>query len=289
MPATCSACTKPTDLRLCSSCMGQLVADLKSLAPHWERRTGQLVRIPGLIEDLEVTLTRQARIGERSGPRSSEVPLPYHSAASVDLETLRDGLHLWCKTVAEHRGVTVDAELEPVALSKWLLRWAGEVARLDTADELHGDVSAMIRAARRTVDLPPERKFVGPCNGVQATTETEGCGADLYIHVRPGQLPEHVTCATTDCAAKYPMQSRRAWLLEQAVDRLLTAAELSRAIRELIPGKPISPNLISQWASRGLRGRRLTPYLPHPRDPHKRQRYRVGEVIEFAHQVMSQT
>jgi hypothetical protein len=289
MSATCSVCTSPTDLRLCTSCLSRLTADLRSLLPREVLVNDRPVRIPGLVEDLEVTLTRQARIGERSGPRSSEVPLPYHSAASVDLETLRDGLSLWCKTIAGARGVVVDAEHEPGALAKWLLRWSGEIARHDDAAELYGDIRSMIRAAERTVDLPAEKRYIGPCDGVRATTEVKGCGADLYVMVRPGQTPEYVTCSTEACGGRYPMQSRRAWLLEQAVDRLLTAAEMSRAIRELIPGKPISPNLISQWASRGLRGRRLTPYLPHPRDPHKRTRYRVGEVIEFAHRVMSQT
>jgi hypothetical protein len=276
MPAACSVCTQPTDLRLCSSCLGQLTADLRSLLPHWERRGDDLERVPGLIEDLEVTLTRQARIGERHGPRSAELPLPYHLAASVDLETLRDGLGMWCKTIATHRGVTVDAEQEPAALTMWLLRWTGEIARHDDAGELFGDITAMIRAGRRTVDLPPERKYVGPCDGHQATTELEAyCGQDLYVTVRPGQLPEHVTCATDGCGARYPMQARRVWLLEQAYDRLLTAAEMSRAISELIPGKPISPNRIAQWAARG----KITKYLPHPKDPHKKPRFRVEDII----------
>jgi hypothetical protein len=275
LAATCSVCTQPTDLKLCSNCLGQLTADLRSLLPRDVLLDGRPTRVPGLLEDLEVTLTRQARIGERSGPRSSEVPLPYHSAASVDLETLRDGLGMWAKTIATTRGVVVDADNEPAELAKWLLRWSGEIARHPDAGELYGDVTSMIRAANRTVDLPPDRKYVGPCDGQQATTELEGCGEDLYISVRPGQLPEYVTCATEGCGARYPMKARRAWLLEAAYDRLLTAAEMSRAIGELIPGKPISPNRISQWAARG----KITKYLPHPKDPHKKPRFRVEDII----------
>jgi hypothetical protein len=180
---------------------------------------------------------------------------------------------MWCRTIAEKRGVRLDADIQPDQLARWLLRYPTEAAQLEDAHELFENIHSMTKAARRTIDLAPDRRFLGPC---------DSCGEDLFIWVTPGRLPEKVHCANEECDFSTSVQERRAYLLEAAYDRLLTAAEMSRAIRELVPGKPLSPNLISQWASRGLRGRTLTKYGPHPRDPHERTRFRVEEVIEFA-------
>jgi hypothetical protein len=251
------------DAVLCRGCLDALKAELRSVA--W------------LVEQLGVTLTRQARVGQRNGPRSAETPLPFHLAASTDLESLADELDMWARAVAKQRGIEVDAAREPVALARWLLRWAGEVAQFPDAAELHAGVLSMTEAARRTVDLPPQKRYVGPC---------EDCGNDLYVPALGSGTPRFVRCAARverdgdveACGAEYPLEARRAWLLEQAYDRLLTASEMSRAIRELAPGKPISRNLISQWGARG----RIARYLPHPRDPHGHTRYRVEDVIIVA-------
>jgi hypothetical protein len=153
-------------------------------------------------------------------------------------------------------------------LAAWLLRWAGEVAQHPDAAELHGDVLAMTEAARRTIDLPPQRHFVGPC---------EDCGEDLYC----GPAAKVVACRTPDCGAEYPVEERRIWLLEAAVDQLRTAAELSREL-PWIGGVTIDRKLINQWAVRG----RITKFLPHPRDPHGRVRFRLGEVLERARETV---
>jgi hypothetical protein len=186
---------------------------------------------------------------------------------------------MWATAVAEQRGIDVDEERQAEPLARWLLRWQGAVAQLPDAGELHGDILAMTKGARRTIDLAPDRRFLGPC---------DLCSEDLYVWARPGHLPALVHCANEDCDFSTSVQERRAWLLEAAYDRLLTAAEMSRALRELVPGqsKPISANLISQWASRGLRGQKLTPYLPHAKDPYQRTRFRVEEVIQFARRDM---
>ena len=251
----CQVDARPApDANLCRGCLDTLRAELRAVS--W------------LAEQLEVTLTRQARIGDRNGPRSAERPLPFHPRAAVDLETLRDGLGMWAAAVAEGRGVRLDAAATPVGFAAWLLRWSGEIAQHPDAGECHGDVLAMVEAARRTIDLPPQRHFVGPC---------DECGQDLYC----SQAAKTVTCATPDCGAAYDVAERRIWLLEAAVDQLRTAAELSREL-PWIAGVTIDRKVINQWASRGLGGLVLTPYDPHARDPYGRTRFRVGEVIDFA-------
>ena len=247
----CSIDGRPSnDATICPGCLDQLKAVLRT--------------VPALVDELEVTLSRQARVGTRNGRRGSETPLPFHLRASVDLETLRDGLRLWAGAVAERRGVVLDSPATATGYAAWLVRWSGEVAQHPDAAELHGDVLSMAEAARRTVDLPPTLHFVGPC---------DECGADLYC----GAGASTVTCRTEGCGQAYDVAARRAWLLEAAVDQLRTAAELSREL-PWIGGVVIDRKLINQWAVRD----RITKYLPHPRDPYGRTRFRLGEVLELA-------
>lgn len=265
----CQACPRPcVDANLCRSCVDQLVAELRQI--DW------------LVSQLEITLTRQARVGHRNGPRSSERPLMFHWGASVDLETMRDGLAMWASTVAERRGIRVDADRDPVQLAQWLIRWVGEAAQHPDAAELHGDVISMTRAARRTIDLAPDLRYVGPCDGHQARitpVELGGCGEDLYV----GMHAATVVCATDGCGAEYPIEERRAWLLEQAVDQLRTARQLAYEL-PWIAGVVINAKTIGMWAARG----KLTRYLPHPQDQRFAARFRVGEVIELARTMAEQ-
>lgn len=260
----CAACSRPvSDARLCRSCLDDLKAELR--------------QVPWLTEQLTITLTRQARVGTRNGRRGTETPLVFHLAASVDLETLRDGLSMWCHAVAQQRGVTVDAAHDPVEYAAWLLRWAGEVAQHENADELLGDILAMTKAARRTIDLAPDLRYVGPCDGHRAIEpDTIGCGKDLYASLNAFT----VTCHTDSCTAEYNIETRRIWLLEQAVDQLRTTTQLSREL-PWIAGVVISAKLIGMWAARG----KLTKYLPHPHDTRQATRYRIGEVIELAREM----
>jgi hypothetical protein len=254
----CAVDGRPADSAfLCRGCLDALKAELRSVA--W------------LVEQLGVTLTRQARVGQRNGPRSAETPLPFHLRASVDLETLRDGLGMWALAVAERRGVALDAAATPATLAAWLLRWAGEVAQHPDAAELHGDVLAMTEAARRTIDLPPQKHFVGPC---------DDCGEDLYC----GPSAKVVACRTEGCEFSAEVESRRIWLLEAAVDQLRTAAELSREL-PWIGGVTIDRKRINQWAARG----QVVKYLPHARDPHGYPRFRVGEIIDMARRAVSES
>jgi hypothetical protein len=257
----CTVCTRPvSDAQLCRGCIDQLVAELR--------------QVPWLAEQLEITLTRQARVGHRNGPRSAERPLVFHWGASVDLDTMRTTLAVWAHTVAEARGIQVDAATKPAPLALWITRWVGEAAQHPDAAELHGDILSITRAARRTIDLAPELRYVGPCDGHQALQpETVGCGEDLYV----GMHAFTARCNTEGCDAEYNIETRRAWLLEQAVDQLRTARQLAYEL-PWIAGITITTKVIGMWSARD----KLTKYLPHPKDERKATRFRVGEVIELA-------
>jgi len=252
----CQIDGRPTDVSLCRSCVEDLLVELRSV--DW------------LTRQLTVTLTRQARVGERNGPRSADRPLPYHHGASVDLESLRDGLAMWAREVADRRQVTLDAPHTPQGYARWLLRWPSELASHPDAAELHGDITGLTRAARRTIDRHPDMRFLGPC---------DHCGTDLYAPVHA----DTVACLEEGCDATYPIPERRAWLLEQAADQLRTARQLAYEL-PWIAGVTITAERIGMWAARG----KVTRYLPHPQDERQASRFRVGEIIEHARKMATE-
>lgn len=271
----CDICTQPApDATICSSCVAQLVTELR--------------RLPWLLGQLHITLTRQSRTGERNGGRSAERPLPYDHTASVDLETLHATLRVWCDEIATRRGIPVPSGVT-AALGRWLLLWPSEIAGHPDAAQLHDELMGALRAAERTIDRRPDLKFVGPCDGngasVLAEKYPQGCGEDLYAPVNA----HRVICRVTDCYGVYDVEPRRAWLLEQAADQLRTARQLSDELG-WIAGVHVSSKLIGMWATRGTTTLgKLHTYLPHPTDPRGAQRFRVGEVIDYARAMAQET
>ena len=255
----CQSCTRPTpDVNLCGGCVDTIRAELRS--------------VPWLAARLEVPLTRQTASGQRNGSPSANRPLPFDWSASVDLEALRDTLAVWARDIAARRHVTLDAPHTPTGYARWLLRWPTEIALHPDAGMFHSELVGLTRACRRTIDRHPDMMFLGPC---------DECAADLYAPINAVA----VTCRgehddTTPCGAVFDIPSRRVWLLEQAQDQLRTARQLSAEL-PWIAGVTVTAKLIGMWSVRG----KITPFLPHPQDPDRAARFRVGEVIDRAREM----
>ena len=249
--AECTACSQPApDSTICRHCQAQA-------APH-------LRQIPWLTGQLTITLTRQARIGDRNGPRSTETPVVFHEGASTDLAIIRELLGRWASLVSEHRAVIIDADNSLAGLSRWLLRWNGAAAQHPDAADYLTELTHATRDAQRTIDRAPDMRCLGPC-------DIDGCEAWLYV-------PMHATvayCPSPDCDAEYSVEDRRAWLLEQAVDQLLTAAQIADQL-PWIAGVRIDRKLINKWSSRD----QIHRYDPHHADKRQAPRFRVGEVVD---------
>lgn len=268
----CHICQAPVNgLNLCAQHVAELETELRDLAGKAVGQDGR--KLDSLVAELETTHSRQARLSS-GGPRaqSAETPLPYHPTASSVANTLRGTLLLAISTLASQRQIDKPVETASTAeIADWLYLHIGDIAKVEAAGDLWRSLTSSTARPRRIIDRPPSRRYVGPC---------DECGRDLYVPAVRHGGHDTVRCQTPGCGAEYPMEQRRVYLLEQAYDRLLTAAEMSRAIRNLLPGDRLSidPPLIRKWAQRG----RLTKYLPHPKDERKRPRYRVEEVIHLA-------
>lgn len=245
-PTTGGLCAAPQCDRpahggfLCPPCVSTLRRDL--------------VAVPDLLADLEVTITRQDKISDDSGGRKSdERPLPLRLGPMQARDDLLSTLANWAAQLA---GVPV------VGASAYLIERLDDIRIATYAGALADEIGYAVIVAQRAVDKPLQLVYVGPC---------DKCGWDLYAHPRRAV----VACRNDECGAEYEIASRREWLLKQAEDQLRTATEISRALPNLLQ-RPLTAAKIRGWAYTG----RLAKHPPLPDRPNEPV-YRIGDVIDL--------
>jgi hypothetical protein len=223
---------------VCGACAGQLGRDLGD--------------IPALVDQLEVTLSRQTSGGAGGG---NERPLPYDPRASEALDALRTTLVGWtrvlldgmtrpegprCEGCAHPSCTLIDYTTWPrdtlTDMARWLLRRHRSLIRHPAAQEIVEEVGDVVRAAGRVIDRPAERWYAGPCT----------CGVDLYARV--GAV--RVMCLA--CGAEHHIDQRREYLLSSLRDMLATASQAAHILTQLLgSGVVLQPRTVRNWAVRG--------------------------------------
>lgn len=127
-----------------------------------------------------------------------------------------------------------------------------------SSGEFAGVVESLVMRARNVVDRPPDQWYAGPCE----------CGRDLYSAARRGEI-------VCECGQVYDIEDRRSHLLDAIEDQLVPTSMLCRALGML--GRELKGEQVRKWVARG----KLTQLPPHPNDPNKRPRYRVGDVVNL--------
>lgn len=249
-------CGQPApDATICRSCTDRLAADLGD--------------IPSYTRELEITLARLTRYGDRGdGSPSTTALLPFDLRASEASRVLRNTLVGWIRVLDEDSGDWPADDL--TAMSRWLLTRVDQLARHEAGDQAANEIGAAVAEVRRVVDRPPDQIYAGICgaplDGADVATSATMCDADLYA--LPGR--GYVTCRA--CGASYGVEDRRQYLLDELEGTLATATEIARGISRL--GQPVTAERIRQWKARerleacgvNLRGDPL---------------YRVGDVLDL--------
>lgn len=239
---------------------------------HITELADALRSVPALLEDLEVTITRQARTGgQKHGSRSSTTPLPWNDHASTCKHELNAIIHAWAYETSQ----IGEDDRDPLAAlnghrtaerADWLRVYLPTYgARHELAGDMYAEIRDAITQATRAVDLPPDRKFIGVCNHQPADWD-KPCREDLYA--MPNQ--KYVTCR--GCTERHDADTRREEMLARILDQAATTGVLAGLITGL--GKPIGASTIRKYAVEHS-------FHVVSRDRNGRPRYLVRDVLEI--------
>lgn len=265
LPCPVLACTRvmPGHLTVCRACSAGLLRDLAD--------------VPSLDLHLDITLTRQARLGERGAGGGRGDALPWDQRAREARAVLRSALVGWVRVLqadedrlgpvcpsCEHPSCRwIDASRTPAdtlpALARWLIRHRRTLLGHPAVEEAVDELTDAVHQARRAIDRPVGTWYAGPCG-------VADCTADL--HARHGA--HAIRCRR--CGATHDTAAREAWLMEQVRDQRDTAAGVARALQGFHPG--LTPEMIRGYAQR-LR------LFPAGVDVGGRPLYRIGDVRDL--------
>lgn len=310
MSAATPLCTSPScrgphpapDAFVCPSCLAEVRA--------------VLLDVPDTMDELLVNMTRQdVAPPQPGGGGSDDPPLLYRPEATEAGRDLHATLVSWVRHLLEARGLGWDVVLPPpperppgapygplrppgragglpvpgaytyprpgahtdtsagrlpgddtVEMALWLARHLATIAADVAGGQLVDEVVVAVTRCRYAVDRPADRIYLGPC-ACSIPLEPQ---VDLYAH------PDAVMVTCRVCEAQYHVATRRQALLDRSRGLLVTAELASRALPGLL-GVTLTPEIV-----RGLhRHHALARHQPLKSDPHRRWRYRVGDIIDL--------
>lgn len=250
--------------RLCSRCLGKLLAILGDYAGPPAHGTGPKGTSLDLLRDADVVIAKQSRAGDSAGHSIGHAqPLPLNAWTVEQLDRATGSLCAWWRVWAEVAQET-RAALDCPAMAQDLIRGRLWLASFDAIDELVADLTRDHARLRNAVDRPRPALYLGPCHTV--TEDAELCPGDVYA--RGDDAP---TCDR--CRSTYARDDLVAWINDRAQDTLVTATEAARALSAW--GPRITADLVRSWASR----KRL---VAHGTTPAGEPTYRFGDIRAMA-------
>lgn len=238
-----------------TDCAATCVAEAERLCGEcWDRLAVRLREVPGLVDELEVTITRQDKIAAaRVGGKGTETPLPFNAPASLAKAELRHFLGSWARDVADRSGASLPAGVDRDVLSdaaRWLLEHEGAVRHHPAADDLCEEIANAVWGAVRAIDLPEDRVFAGWC-----------CVA-LYAR------PNAATVVCRECQTEHEVDEARLAMLGRLLDHRARASDAERVLA--LAGVRVPASTIRWWFQEGKLPRTAA------------KRYRIGDLVELA-------
>lgn len=269
MTQLCEVCQRP---------MGEQATFCAADAYNLDAALADITAYRGLAYDLDLAITRQARIGSRDGSRPTEAAVPYNVKASETAANLKGVLASWAKLIIEETGAGTVLTLGPACrtcqhsscreirtqglpadtltgIAAWLRPRVGWLRHHPAGAGAYDEITEAVREARRICDRPRERLYAGPCNE---------CGVDLYA------IPGALIVECKPCELAYEVEARRVWLLGALEDHLVNATQMSRLVTYL--GIKLADSTIRAWAMKGR-------IVSHGHDLKGNPMYRLGDVV----------
>lgn len=234
----CALCFKSSTTPMCHECRTKFVDELFAVAE--------------LFDDLDITITRTDKMGGiqlGTTTKGNSTPLPFNLRASNARSNLT--------SVLRRHGIYAALRRPDVEGHRsYVEGWARDLARSENAPTTRQTIMHAIGRARRAIDRPVQREWLGPCD----------CSTDLYA------APGETTIECLQCERLHDVAEYRQRLLRTAGKYFEgTATELAAMMSKF--GYKVTPAAITQWAARGK--------LKASGTRSGRPSYRLGSVIEI--------
>lgn len=248
----------------CTACRAPVATGHTLCPAHVEDLGAILGRLSTILDDLDVTISRQNRMAvTHTRVKSDERPLPFAVEASNRHHDLTISIGRWAEAfgVVQY-GAGLARSGAPRAQARYLVVMLPAIVRHPDAGAMLRDFERLVERAQREIDRPPDLLYVGICSA-------NGCTHDIYTD--PAQAT--ATCAV--CGARHDVAERRAIMLSHVEDVLATAAEIARAVATYgADGDFLTVTRIRQWKRRGR-------IVPRGVDKRGDPKYRVGDVLDL--------
>lgn len=135
-----------------------------------------LGEIPGLIDDLAITICRQDRTGKggmKISSGSDEQPMPFNVGASDAGDYLRNELNTWARLVCEERCISYDGSDSVVGVSVWLRKNLASLAMTQGAEDALPGIESAMKRCRRAMDIPADDDVAVPVVDVAQARNSE--------------------------------------------------------------------------------------------------------------------
>jgi hypothetical protein len=186
---------------------------------------GMLAAVPQLIEQLDVAISKQAKVGGggKAGKGSAHLRSPINFGAMQVRDDLEAQAAVWGSLTVE------------------------ELRRDRNIASGVGGLGRAVKAAFRAIDRAQDRIYLSQC-----LYEEDGATCHAELWARPGAT----TATCTQCEVTHDVAERRAFLLQRAANQLFTVKEASEVLGE-IGGIPVT-----QASIRGYLHRKRLSYRP---------------------------
>jgi hypothetical protein len=176
-----------------------------------------LAAIPQLIDQLDVAISKQARL---STGKASKGSAHERSPINWGVVAVRDALVIEAAFVGQD------------------ITW---LRRHPQAGELVSSLGHAVKDAYRAIDRAREREYLGQCRYAE---DGAVCHAELWAK------PKATSVRCTQCECVHDVAERREWLLDQAEDMIFTPREASQYVGE-IGGITVGHQRIRNYLDRG--------------------------------------
>lgn len=209
---------------------GQPTRDGAWLCDDCEQRfTTTLADLGALIDEIDVTMTRQRAAATTGGPRSSHTSLPWHERAGDARRALHGLLVTWVRFCSEEdvRGPQIADPVDNVkSLASWLATRVHGLALLDIGPEAMDEITDAAAECHRLIFWKRKnRVYLGTCGAIETDDEgyeSQPCPGEVYAD--EGEAVGHCD----DCGQGVTVVIKRGQLETELDDRLYTASEIAR-------------------------------------------------------------